>query len=51
MRDYIMKEEMTCLRCGSNNIKPGALQSTGKIYAHPDNAKLETYLTTGVLVI
>jgi len=51
MRDCIMREEMTCLRCGSTNIKPGALQSTGKIYARPDNAKLETYLTTGVLVI
>ena len=45
-----MNEENKCLRCGSTNVKPGALQSTGKIYARPNNAKLETVFKTGVLV-
>jgi len=45
-----MNEEMTCLRCRGTNVKPGVIQSTGKIYARPNNAKLETYLKTGVLV-
>ena len=45
-----MNEEKKCLRCGGTNVKPGALQSTGKIYARPNNAKLETVFKTGVLV-
>ena len=45
-----MNEENKCLRCGSMNVKPGALESTGKIYARPDNANVETFLKTGVLV-
>ena len=50
MKGYIMNEENKCLRCGGTNVKPGALQSTGKIYARPNNAKLETVFKTGVLV-
>ena len=50
MKGYIMNEEKKCLRCSSTNVKPGALQSTGKIYARPDNANLETFLKTGFLV-
>ena len=50
MKGCIMNEETKCLRCGGTNVKPGALQSTGKIYARPDNANVETFLKTGVLV-
>lgn len=50
MKGDIMSEEKKCLRCGGTNVKPGALQSTGKIYARPKNAKLETLFTTGALV-
>jgi predicted nucleic-acid-binding Zn-ribbon protein len=50
MKGYNMNEENKCLKCGSFNVKPGALESTGKIYARPDDAKLETILKTGVLV-
>ena len=45
-----MSQENKCLKCGGTNVKPGALQSTGKIYARPNNAKLDTVLTTGALV-
>jgi len=50
MKGDIMSEEKKCLRCGGTNVKPGALQSTGKIYARPNDAKLETVFTTGALV-
>jgi len=50
MKGDIMSEEKKCLRCGGTNVKPGALQSTGKIYARPNDAKLDTFLTTGALV-
>lgn len=45
-----MSEEMKCLRCGSSNLEPSELQSTGKIYSRPKNAKLVTVLTTGAPV-
>ena len=50
MKGCFMNEEKKCLRCGGTNLKPDALQSTGKIYARPNNAKFETLLKTGVLV-
>ena len=50
MKGYIMNEENKCLRCGGTNVKPGVLQSTGKIYARPNDANLETFLKTGFLV-
>ncbi len=50
MKGDIMSEEKKCLRCGGTNVKPGALQSTGKIDARPNDAKLETVFTTGALV-
>jgi len=50
MKGCIMSEEKKCLRCGGTNLKPGAIESTGKIYARPNEAKLDTLLTTGVLV-
>ena len=50
MKGYIMDEEKKCLRCGGSNLKPSAVQSTGKVYVRPKDAKLVTVLTTGVLV-
>jgi len=50
MKGCIMSQENRCLKCGGTNVKPGVLQSTGKIYARPNNAKLDTLLTTGALV-
>ena len=43
-----MDSEKKCLRCGSTNLKPGAFQSTGKIYFRAKDAKLVTVLTSGV---
>ncbi len=45
-----MNEEKKCLRCGGTNLQPSELQSTGKIYSRPKDAKLVTVLTTGVPV-
>jgi len=45
-----MNEEKKCLRCGGTNLQPSNLQSTGKIYSRPKDAKLVTVLTTGVPV-
>ena len=46
----IMNEKEKCLRCGSTNTKPGNLQSTGKIYIRPKDAKLSAVLKSGVPV-
>ena len=45
-----MQNTMKCLRCGSENVTHGKLQSTGRIYSRPKNAKLSTILTCGALV-
>jgi predicted nucleic-acid-binding Zn-ribbon protein len=45
-----MNEKKKCLRCGSTNTKPSALQSTGKIYIRPKDAKFLAVLKTGVPV-
>ena len=45
-----MDEKKKCLRCGSVNTKPSNLQSTGKIYIRPKDAKLSAVLKTGVPV-
>jgi predicted nucleic-acid-binding Zn-ribbon protein len=45
-----MNDEKKCLRCGGQNLNPSELQSTGKIYSRPKDAKLVTVLTTGVPV-
>ena len=50
MKGCIMNEEKKCLRCGGTNLQPSDLQSTGKIYSRPKDAKLVTVLTTGVPV-
>ena len=45
-----MDEEKKCLRCGSTNLVPSEIQSTGKIYARPMRAKLAAIFMTGVIV-
>jgi len=45
-----MDTEMKCMRCGGTNVVPSELQSTGKIYSRPKDAKLLTVLTTGTAV-
>ena len=45
-----MDKKMECLRCGGTNVMPSDLQSTGKIYSRPKDAKFVTVLTTGALV-
>lgn len=45
-----MSEQKKCLRCGGTNLLASELQSTGRLYARPVQAKLSTILTTGVLV-
>ena len=45
-----MDKKMECLRCGGTNVMPSDLQSTGKIYSRPKDAKFVTVLTTGAPV-
>ena len=45
-----MDTEMKCMRCGGTNVIPSELQSTGKIYSRPKDAKFLTVLTTGAPV-
>ena len=45
-----MNNEMKCLRCGGKNVRPSEVQSTGKIYSRPRQAKLSAVLLTGALV-
>lgn len=45
-----MNIEKKCLRCGGTNVKPSELQSTGKIYSRPEDAKFTTIFTTGTPV-
>jgi len=42
-----MDNEKKCLRCGGTNLVDGDVQSTGKVYARPKNAKLTAVLTSG----
>ena len=34
-----MTREMKCLSCGSTNLEPGALRSTGALHFRPDHAE------------
>lgn len=45
-----MNMEKKCLKCGSTNVYPSELQSTGKIYSRPKESKFMTVFTTGVPV-
>ena len=50
MKGWNMNEEKKCLRCGGTSLKAGNVQSTGKIYSCPENAKISSFFTTGVPV-
>ena len=50
MKGRIMDIEMKCLRCGGTNVKTSELQSTGKIYNRPEDAKFTAIFTTGTPV-
>jgi predicted nucleic-acid-binding Zn-ribbon protein len=39
-----MSNERKCPSCGSTNLEPGNIQSTGRIYFRPENTK---FLTLG----
>jgi predicted nucleic-acid-binding Zn-ribbon protein len=45
-----MEIEKKCLRCGSTNVKPSVMQSTGRIYSRPKPSKFTTVFTTGAQV-
>jgi predicted nucleic-acid-binding Zn-ribbon protein len=45
-----MATEKKCLRCGSANLEPGALQSTGQLYFRAENTKFFTFQTGDVIV-
>lgn len=45
-----MSEEKKCLRCGGTNLAPSNVQSTGKLYSCPKDAKLVSLMTTGAPV-
>jgi predicted nucleic-acid-binding Zn-ribbon protein len=45
-----MSKEMSCLRCGSTNLKRGSFQSTGKVYFRAKDAKILTVHSSGVAV-
>ena len=45
-----MSEERNCINCGSTNLKESEVQSTGKIYSRPKEAKALAILTAGVPV-
>ncbi len=39
-----------CRRCGSRELEPGHVQSTGKVYFRPQNAKFLTLRTADILL-
>ena len=43
-----MNNKRKCLRCDSMNLIPSDIQSTGKVYARPKDAKPIAILTSGV---
>jgi predicted nucleic-acid-binding Zn-ribbon protein len=45
-----MNSETKCLRCGSKNVKPSHVQSTGRIYSRPKDATILGVLKTGAHV-
>ncbi len=39
-----------CYRCGGERLEPGQMQSTGKIYFRPENAKFLTMKSANIPV-
>jgi len=50
MEGFVMSEEKKCLRCGGTNLKPGSIQSTGRVSFRPKNAKFITARTGDIPV-
>jgi hypothetical protein len=42
--------EHRCLRCGSDRLEPGGIQSTGALSFRPENAKFVTLQTADIRV-
>ena len=45
-----MPTDRKCLRCGGTQLEPGRIQSRGKVWFKPDNAKFFTFNTSDVQV-
>lgn len=45
-----MTSERKCTECGGTDLEPGAIQSTGKLYFRPANAKFLTLRTADISV-
>lgn len=45
-----MSHERKCSECGGTELEPGSIQSTGKIYFRPANAKFLTFRTADIEV-
>jgi predicted nucleic-acid-binding Zn-ribbon protein len=45
-----MAKEKTCLRCGSTNLEPGMIQSTGRVRFRATNTKVMTLQTGDVTI-
>jgi hypothetical protein len=45
-----MPLEPKCSQCGGTDLEPGSIQSTGKVYFRPANAKFLTLSTGGAVV-
>ncbi len=41
-------ESRQCVRCGAENLEPGQIQSTGRLYFRPKNAKFLSKDTANV---
>ncbi len=45
-----MRNREQCPYCGGENMQPGGIQSTGKLYFRPANAKFFTFETGDVSI-
>ncbi len=45
-----MNAERKCPSCGSTELEPGNVQSTGKIYFRPENTKFLTLGTNDIML-
>ncbi len=45
-----MSQAKKCMRCGGDELEPGAIQSTGKIYFRPENTKFLTLKTADIRI-
>ncbi|MBA7682330.1 hypothetical protein ES703_90680 [subsurface metagenome] len=50
MKGCIMNEEKKCLSCGGTNLKPGSIQSSGKVAFRAKDTKFLTTKTGDITV-